>query len=73
MDSISSATPERLESNEQAKYHNGSNVGRCLMCSGPVQAVLFYSSELSHESPAKSRPGLMTFPPSEGTGNGEQQ
>ena len=37
------------------------------MHSGPFQAVLFYSPELSHESLTEPRPEPQTFPPSEGT------
>lgn len=67
MDSISSATPECLESSEQAKHQNRSNFGRCLMHPGPFQAVLFYFPELSHESPTKPRPEPQTLLPSKGT------
>lgn len=67
MDSISSATPECLESSEQAKHQNRSNFGRCLMHPGPFQAVLFYFPELSHESPTKPRPEPQTLSPSKGT------
>lgn len=63
MDSISSATPERLESTKQAKHHNRSNSGRCLMRSGHFQAVLFYSPELAWPEPR-------TFSPPEGTVRG---
>lgn len=53
MDSISSATPECLESTRQAKHHNRSNFGRRLLRWSSFQAILFYSPELSHESTAK--------------------
>lgn len=67
MDSISSATPECLESSEQAKYQSRSNFGRCLVHSGPFQAVFFYFPELSHESPTKPWPEPQTLSPSKGT------
>lgn len=67
MDSISSAPSERLENTKQAKHHNRSNFGRCLMHSGHFQAMLFYSPGLAHESTTKPRPEPQSFSPPEGT------
>lgn len=63
MDSISSASPECLESTRQAKHHNRSDSGRCLIHSGHFQVILFYSLELSHEATTKPRPKLQTLSP----------